>query len=294
MNPVALPAWMHATVLVAASPFAYAPPVDEPRSFGHFIGDVLTQRIPLDAKDREVTPSHLPPADRVGLWFQRLAPRIERDADGRRWLVIEYQVINSPTMPVSVALPALLIATETNAPIQIESWPIHLSPLSAKPAYANVDPLPLRPDRLPVPLPTRRLQGQLRAWSGALAAVLSAWVAWNLWRERRDALTLPFARALRQLRALGADGDETAAWICLHRALNETAGRAIQEGSLDRLLEAAPHLAPLRTELEQFYRLSSARFFGASPSGSPILLADLCRRLRRIEMRQSPGHAVRS
>ncbi len=294
MSLAASSACLQAALLVS-SPFAYAPAVEEPRSFGHFVGDVLTQRIPLDVPDRHVHPSSLPPADRVGLWFQRLAPHLETDAGGGRWLVIDYQVINSPSMPVSAALPALLIATDSSAPIQIAPWPIHLSPLSAKPAYANIDPLPLRPDRLPAPLPTRVLQRQVLAWSAALAVVLCAWLAWILWRDRRDAERLPFARALAQLRAQGADADAAGAWICLHRALNETAGRAIHEGSLTQLFETAPHLAPVRGELESFYRISSARFFAGSgsPSDTPFPLLDLCRQLRRIEMRESRGHAVR-
>lgn len=282
------------SLLLAASPFAYVPDVEQPRSFGHFVGDMLTQRIPLDQGARHFQPTSLPTADRVGLWFQRLPPRLETDAAGRHWLIVTYQVINSPLLPVSVALPALTIPTDSNAPVKVDSWPVHLSPLSAKPAYANIEPLPLRPDRLPASAPTRFIERRLIAWSLGLALVLSAWLGWLLWADRRDASSLPFARALRQLRREASAVDEANAWICLHRALNETAGRAVQAHSLDPLFTAAPQLLPLRPELEDFYRRSSTRFFARKPADAPFPLLELCRRLRRIEKRTGRGHVVRS
>jgi mxaA protein len=286
-------AWLQATVVAAAAPFAYAPEVFEPRSAGHFVGDVLTQRIALDSADRYWQPSSLPPADRVGLWFQRLASRIDTDAAGRHFLVIDYQIINSPLLPVSVALPALTLATRMNAPLKVASWPIEISPLAATPAYANVAPLPLRPDRLAAPLPTGFMQRRLLGWTIALAAVLAAWLGWALWQERRDSMRLPFARALRQLEALGAADDPAAAWICLHRALNATAGRAIQEDSLAQLFAAAPQLEPLRAELVEFLRRSRVRFFARSratvPATVPFPLVDLCRKLRALERRAPLG-----
>jgi mxaA protein len=226
----------------------------------------------------------------VGLWFQRLPSRIDTDAAGRHWLIVDYQVINSPLMPVSVALPALALDTAAGVPLKVDGWPIHLSPLTAKPAYANIEPLPLRPDRLPAPLPTRDLKRQLLLWSVGLGAVLCAWWVGFLWAERRDALRQPFARALRQLR----DEDDAGAWICVHRALNETAGRVIQAGTLDQLFLAAPQLEPLRPALQDFYRQSSERFFARAAPGTPFPLRDLCRQLRRIEKRTSRGRAVRS
>ncbi len=281
-------AWLQVAV-AAAAPFAYTPEVLEPRSVGHFVGDVLTQRIALDQAGRYWQPNRLPPADRVGLWFQRLASRIETDAAGRHFLVIDYQVINSPLLPVSVELPALELATRMNAPLKIDSWPIDISPLAAKPAYANVAPLPLRADRSATPLPTGLLRRRLLGWSLALAGVLVAWLAWMLWQERRDSRRLPFARALEQLRTLGAPDDEAAGWICLHRALNETAGRAIQENSLAQLFAAAPELEPMRAELADFLRRSSARFFARQPANMPFPLVDLCRRLRALERRAPIG-----
>jgi mxaA protein len=293
-------AWLQVTVVAAAAPFAQVPEVLEPRSVGHFVGDVLTQRIPLDQADRYWQPSSLPPSDRVGLWFQRLSSRIDTDAAGRHFLVIDYQIINSPVLPVSVTLPALTIATRMSAPLKVDSWPIEISPLAAKPAYANVAPLALRPDRLAAPLPTGLMQRRLLGWSVSLAAVLAAWLAWILWQDRRDVMRMPFARALAQLEALGAPEDEAAAWICLHRALNATAGQVIQENSLAQLLAAAPQLEPMRTELAEFLHRSSVRFFAKSPANVPFPLLDLCRKLRALERRgpggwrASGGHGVRS
>lgn len=281
-------------VLLSASPFAYVPEVEQPRSFGHFVGDVLTQRIPLDQGDRHFRPTTLPTVDRVGLWFARLPSHIETDAAGGRWLIVDYQVINSPVMPVSVSLPALTIPADSSPPLKVDGWPIQISPLSAKPAYANIEPTPLRPDRLPVPLPTRVLERRLVAWSLALAVVLSSWLGWLLWADRRDASRLPFARALRQLRGRPSAADDSGAWICLHRALDEAAGRAIHEHTVDRLFASAPQFEPLRAEVEDFYRRSSDRFFREAPVNTSFPLVGLCRKLRRIEKRTSRGRVVRS
>ena len=285
--------FMQAAAAASGSPFAFTPEVEQPRSFGHFVGDLLRQRIPLDDGNQYFRPSSLPTADRVGLWFQRLPPHLETEA-GKHWLVIDYQIINSPLLPVSVALPALTIATQRDAPIKVDSWPIHISPLSAKPAYANVEPLPLHPDRLPAALPTASLRRQLVGLTAALVLVLAAWPAWSRWRNRRDARRLPFARAFEQLRGFRPDADTTDAWLCVHRALNETAGRAVQENSVPRLLESAPQLAPLRPDLEEFYRRSNARFFAKSAPDAPFALVELCGKLCRIERQTSRGQRLGS
>ena len=79
-----------------AAALSIAPDVQPLRPFGHVIGDVITQRIALDHEGRELDPDALPELERVGNWFQRRAVRIERETAGRRWLVIDYQIINVP------------------------------------------------------------------------------------------------------------------------------------------------------------------------------------------------------
>jgi mxaA protein len=255
-----------------------APVVEQPRRFGHFLGDVLTQRLLLDTP--AVQPQ-LPAADRVGSWFERRASRIETDADGRRWLTIEYQVINSPDVLSEVALPGLTVALPSGTALRIPEWRISLGPLTPTVAGAAGDLRALRPDRTPPLVRTLDMRKRLYAWIGAWTASLGLWALWLVWRNRRDAEVQPFARALQQLERLGPDDDS--AWVIMHHAVNETAGRVVQSGSLPALLQARAHLAPMRPDLENFYRQSGERFFALSPSSAQLSLIALCRKLRRIE-----------
>jgi mxaA protein len=75
------------------------------------------------------------------------------------------------------------------------------------------------------------------------------------------------------------------AWLCLHRALNETAGHVVHAGSLSRLFMRAPYLQPLRAQLEQFYRQSAERFFTPASSADVYPLRTLCEALYRAEQR---------
>ena len=112
---------LHRTLLAAAllalmrsvaaesppTPAAPAATVEQPRSFGHVLGDVLTQRVLLSHAGRPVDAGALPAADRVGLYLERRTPRVEEDALGRRWLAIDYQVVNAPRALTAAALPGL-------------------------------------------------------------------------------------------------------------------------------------------------------------------------------------------
>lgn len=281
---------------VAAEPAASAGPpavVEQPRSFGHVLGDVLTQRILLEHAGRKLELATLPPADRVGLWLERQAVRIETDDEGRRWLAIDYQIVNAPRALMSVSLPALTIATSSGVPLAVPAWPISIGPLTPEAVFGQGELQPLRPDRPVALLPTAGLQRQFVAVLLMLGIVLLAWLGWWAWRNAREAHRLPFARAWQELRQLarthrGQPLDAIPdAWVALHRALNATAGRVVHQASLPRLLAEAPHLRPLAGRLEGFYRQSAARFFADSPPASPDELLQLCRDLRQAEQRHA-------
>jgi mxaA protein len=263
--------------------------VDEPRAFGHVIGDVLTQRVLLESSGRDLGDVAMPSAGRVGVWFERRNPRIERDEEGRRWMAFDYQVTTAPQMLTTVNLPALSLATPSGAVLQVPEWPISVAPLTPKTAFGTGALQPLLSDRQAPPIATGPLKERL-GWSlGVLALSLIAWFGWWRWRNRREAARLPFARAWHQMRRLDAqdvDRDERA-WTCLHRALNETAGHVMQGGSLSMLLSRAPHLQPLQPRLETFYRQSDERFFASRPAGDArFALLELSRELYRAERRQ--------
>lgn len=284
----ALVAWAVAAGTDTAAAPALPATVEQPRAFGHVLGDVLTQRVMIQPADLPVSAAMLPPADRIGLWLDRRAPRLEADAQGRTWVALDYQVINAPRALIAVTLPPLKLATPSGATMDVPEWPISIGPLTPAHVFAQGDLRPLRPDRTVAALPTAGIERQLHHALAMLAAVLAAWSGWWAWRNWRDARHLPFARAWSQVRRHGEDRAE--AWLALHHALNETAGHVVQAATLPRLLGHAPQLLPLRAQLEGFYRQSSARFFAvdaaATDTAAPRFpLREVSRALRDIERR---------
>lgn len=67
--------------------------VAQPRPFGYVVGDLVTQRVLLHSAhsdfEPDFEPAALPDAQRLNVWLERRAPRIESTADGRRWLVVD-------------------------------------------------------------------------------------------------------------------------------------------------------------------------------------------------------------
>ncbi|WP_175721236.1 calcium incorporation protein MxaA [Burkholderia anthina] len=271
----------------AAARAVVAATVRQPRAFGYVLGDVLTQRILLRAGDGATGPVASPSIGRTGTWLERRRVRIETDAQGRRWMAIDYQIVNAAPLPTTIALPALSLASTSGATLQIAEWPIGVSPMTPDHTFNAGDLQPMRPDRqapLPPAGPIRRQAGFAL---GLLLLTLLSWVGWWMWRNRRESVRLPFARAWRQMRRLDLSHVDTSAlaWRCLHRALNETAGRVVHADSLPGLFERAPYLRPLRAQLEHFYRQSAERFFSPAPVELAYPLQALCRELYRAERR---------
>ncbi|MDR6855092.1 calcium incorporation protein MxaA [Variovorax guangxiensis] len=267
---------------------AVAATVEQPRSFGHVLGDVLTQRVLLEHAGRPLQPAALPAAARVDLWLERRPPRIETDAQGRRWLAVDYQLINAPRALSAIALPAMKLATASGPTLALPAWPVSIAPLTPPDAFGQGELQALRPDRPVAPLATGAIERQLRLSLAALLAVLLAWLAWWAWRNALEARRLPFAQAWRELRRIG-DPASAQAWRVLHRALNTTAGHVVHGASLPQLLAEAPHLRPLQARLEDFYRESTQRFFAGDAAAAPgepaYPLGALCRALRDAEKR---------
>src|SRR6185437_10148244 len=70
--------------------------VTQPRPFGYVVGDLLEQRVLLQANRHGLVPASLPRPGRVSVWLERRGVRIASDAQGRHWLIVEYQLINAP------------------------------------------------------------------------------------------------------------------------------------------------------------------------------------------------------
>jgi mxaA protein len=249
------------------------------------VGDLLVQRVMLQAQSRDVLPIGMPAREPVGVWFDRHAAWIESDAQWRHWLAVQYQLINSPQTLMQVALPAWQIKVDSPPGVlMVAAWPVSIAPLTPRIAFGDGDLTPLRSDRAVPLVPREPILRSIRISAVALLIVLASWPAWWLWRNNRDAEDLPFAGALRDLR--GLDNGSPDAWLLLHRAFDRACGRIVtQTTTLPALFARAPYLAPLRVDIERFYAQSSARFFGeeaAEPTSSPLAL---CAQLRRLEKR---------
>lgn len=256
--------------------------VEQPRPFGYTVGDIATQRVLLPDG---FAPSALPEAARASAWLERRPARLERAPDGRRWLAVDYQIVNAPRALATVTLPPWQLAGPTGtSALRIPGASLTVGPLTTPAEPGQV--LPLRPDRTAPAIDTAGMQRRLWLWVGTLAATLAAWLAyagWNSWRAGR---TLPFARALRELR--GQADQPLAAHVALHQAFDRTAGRVVHAGTLAALFERAPHLQALQVPIERFYAQSAALFFGGRLPADAVSPLALCRRLCRLERRHAP------
>ncbi len=261
--------------------------VEQPRPFGYVLGDTLIQRVYLAP---EFQLESLPPLERAGLWFSRRSATLEQGEDGRRWLIMDYQLVNAPQALVTVSLPSVTLKSRAGKVLKVSPWPISVGPLTPQHAFAKGGLQELRPDHPAPTVPIATLQRKLRLWLTAFGVTVAAWLAWWIIRSIRAAANQPFARALREVRRVGHDSPE--AWLALHRAFDRTAGRALQMSTLPALFNQAPHLAAERPAIEQFYNQSNLRFFGGGDSGrnnsSAVELRVLATTLRRLEKQHEP------
>jgi mxaA protein len=260
--------------------------VEQPRSYGYVVGDVVTQRVLLEEQGRSFTPDPLPAAGPLGNWVERRAAHIESDSRGRRWLAVEYQIMNAPQAVQLVTLPAWKLAD-----LSVPEWQISVAPLTPEEAFARGGLGGMRPDRAAPTIVLAPIYRWMMIWFSAAFVLALWWAGWWAWRNWRASARQPFAKALREIRSM--DEQSVQAWLALHRAFDATAGRVVQAESLPSMLKAAPRFEPQRAAIEEFFARSSARFFDATAealaganAGAPRLsVRALCAELRRIEKR---------
>src|SRR5690606_9204933 len=255
--------------------------VEQPRPYGYFIGDIVTQRILLNPAGEGFRPAEPPGNVRVNAWFERRSVRLDRRG-GERWLVVSYQVVNAPRTAASATLPGWRLEEfDGAAPLPIPAASITIAPLSPTTMLASEALTNLRADRPAPTIETAPLRRQLRIWFIAFVLTLAAWAVWLYWRNLRAARQAPFARALRELRRL--DDSASIAWEAMHRAFDATARQVVRLESLDVLFARAPHFEPYWQAIETFYRQSTERFFGVGAPAQSLSVRTLCRDLRRAE-----------
>jgi mxaA protein len=203
---------------------------------------------------------------------------------GRKWLLVDYQLMNAPQGLTTVNLPAWNLSSKSGAEvIHIPQWPVSVGPLTLRSVLAQGGLQELRADR-PAPIvPTQPIVRQLEIGAGALLLTMVAWVTWSAWRNWRAAATRPFARAARDMGRLEDTAPE--AWRALHRAFDRTAGRVVQTATLPELFANSQQLEPLRARIELFFAQSAEFFFGEGLPGGAISVHALCNDLRQMERR---------
>jgi mxaA protein len=256
--------------------------VEQPRAFGHVVGDLLTQRILLELRGRAFEPAASPRDERVNAWLDRRLSRVDATSDGRRWLVLEYQVINAPQALTLVRIPALALSDKSGTgELRIAEWQVSVSPLTPRDAFDKSGLETLRPDRPPPLIATEPLRRQIVIAISALIATLALWAIWLSWRNWRSRSGQPFAAALQEIRKLDERSAES--WQALHRAFDRTAGRVVQITTLPSLFQHVPYLTEARPQIERFFAESNERFFGTGMSEDAFSVRLLCTRLRRLE-----------
>ena len=266
----------------AEEPALPAAKVQQPRAFGYVLGDVITQRVLLESAGAPFELAKMPGTQRVGIWLERRATRVEFAADDKRWLIVEYQLINAPRILTTITVPPLLLESSDKTSLLVPEWSVSVGPLTPQSAAFDTAGMgELRPDRPAALIETAPIERQVWIWFLALAMTVAAWAGWTAWRNRLAALNQPFARAWSEMRRL--DDASPQAWQTLHRAFDRTAGRVMHAATLPRLFDEAPHLQPLRARIEEFFAASSERFFGTGTQPATVSIHALCDELQRIE-----------
>lgn len=260
--------------------------MDEPRAYGHVIGDVLTRlgHLPLPA-GRTLDIDRLPRPGRVDAWLELLS--VEREpASGGVTLRLRYQVINVGNEVATTVLPALKLPLTGGAAgeaVELPDWPVHISPLTAPFAVARGALDEMQPDIVPVREPLGPIVLRLALCGVALALLalpllLRRFPQLAFWRRRA-----PFLEAWRDLARID---DTPRALARLHAAFDASAGGAVFAQRLDTLYDARPGLLSAADEIEAFFAASRALFFaqaGGAEGWTPARVRALAHRLARLE-----------
>ena len=264
--------------------------INPTRAFGYNLGDVIEQSVSLQRGDAIHSLQQLPVVQREGRWVARNS--VTLSADGH-WLEMRYQIINAPPDTRTISLPTLSLPTDADINIEVPAWSFSIAPLlPAATAQDNALPI-MQPDWQPPQPVTSQIVRRMLIFTALLGLLLLLWAAWWVWRNWREARSLPFARAWHLLRQYnhGVKEDAAPAWLVLHRAIDQCAGRSMSSGSIDELLTSVRWLEPFRSELHSFYQHSTQRFFSPDTQPASFDLASFSKRLYLAERSNTSTHA---
>lgn len=262
------------------------------RAFGYSIGDLLVQRVQLNAYDNQdpVLDPILDENKRIGHFLSRLSSDIV-EIGNTQWLEVHYQLINAPTSVQSLSLPSISFATKLGQTIESPSWQFIAGPLLPTSA----------PNQIPMLLADHSATSFLKEPNTkslmvnlvAILLVLGSWLLWWTWRQRHDNRNLPFSEANIRIRKLtkALKKDDSLVWIELHRAFNRTAGKLIGIGTVDELIAVAPWLKIHESAIKDFYSASNERFYQNPATTRPVAVPNLCQQLAKLEKAQAKPQA---
>ena len=279
--------------------------VENPRPFGHFLGDRVTRRIRLTApRPYTLAQDALPKTERISTWIELtdVAVQSAPGLSGTRYHIdLIYQLINSPTQTQLAPLPDVRLkftaSGRTTIAADIDEWSIAVAPLAPRPAVAKTEPL--RPARAPKLIDNGATEGRLILYCTGMVAI-GAWLTFVQYVIPRLRLRNgPFAAAQRTIESLTQQPPDEAhlqaALRAMHRAFDQTAGRRLFPEHLGQFLSRHRHFEDLHGSVQHFYEVSSREFFG---DGAPIDLYRLdwllalcaqCRARERNVLARVPG-----
>jgi mxaA protein len=290
-----------ALVLTAAVTGAMAAPellsvrVDDPRAYGHSVGDVVTRHATIEVPDGlTLDPNSLPQPGQRGRALELRKVNLEPHGHTLD-LRLEYQVFLAPRDVRVLEMPPVMLqftGKPRDQTLRIDAWPLSVAPLVPVDVSPRNGLGELRPDVEPPLVDTAPMRTRLVA-EALVAALLLLYLAHVYvglpWWTRRHR---PFGVAWRTLRKAGSDASPAArrgAFERVHAAINRTAGEVLFESGLDRFVAVHPRFKGLRGDFGEFFARSRHEFFSpasVTPQGGAddmAWLAAFCRRCRDAE-----------
>jgi mxaA protein len=268
--------------------------VTEPRAYGHTLGDVLVRRLVLELDDPwRLAHDALPKPGRSGAWLELRPPELRSSAQAGRMryeITLAYQVVNAPREIATLSLPEVTLALAGPRPAfeSVPDFPFTLAPLTPEHILARAPLDEMQAEVQPPRIATAGVEVRLASYAAASGAIL-LFLAWRLWGIPFLAASRgPFARARREVRRLARGRDESAhreAIKRVHRAFDQTAGRALFAVELPAFLRDHPRFAPLAPDIERFFELSRREFFAGGAADPELLpwLERFCTACRGLE-----------
>lgn len=257
------------------------------RDTGYVLGDFLEQHVEIRAPaSARLARDSLPAPGRVNNWLELREVRIEDE----RHLVFTYQIFAAVEQALQLAIPPLKLRLRESGRellLGVPAQSFYLSPVL--PATLGEQDRQARVTPAPAPLSERAAQWQTLACA-VLVLLIVLYLCWAHDRlrflERHPGPMTRLFRELRRARTAGTGADAyREQLLAMHAAFNACARETLYQTTLPRLFERAPHLLPLRADIESFFLHSREVFYGSGPAEAwpaDELLA-LGRRARDLE-----------